>query len=112
MHRIIFIIFAPLFRRKTRQRDFIEKKACFRLSVNVNLDNSFCMYGLRKSSLPIEYFVNQVGLIFQCLTYRESKPYVEDAETIGLHFFVVGIMVRSWFAASTSNDFGTQMGIL
>ena len=87
----LFCIFAPLFRRETRQRFFIEKKACFRLSVNVNLDNSFCMYGLRKSSLPIEYFVNQVGLIFQCLTYRESKPYVEDAETIGLHFFVVGI---------------------
>ena len=36
----LFCIFAPLFRRETRQRFFIEKKASFRLSVSVNLDNS------------------------------------------------------------------------
>jgi hypothetical protein len=53
----LFVIFAPLFDRKAGNGFFIEKKASFRLSGRVNLDNLPSLHGYRKSSLPMKCLI-------------------------------------------------------
>ncbi len=59
---------------------FIEKKASFRLSGRVNLDNLLSLHGYRKSSLPIMCLIAKIGGACSSVSCkRESRPYSVDA---------------------------------
>ena len=61
------VIFAPLFRKENGAADFIEKKASFRLSVSVNLDNSRMLVRISEIKLACGYLLpntNRWSLFF------------------------------------------------
>ena len=75
---------------KGEQRFFIEKKASFRLSVEVNLDNLLTItriFGNQAYQLCV--YCQSVGLVLQYLVIRESRPYFVDAVGLKLHFLCV-----------------------
>ena len=71
------VIFAPLFRKENGAADFIEKKASFRLSVSVNLDNSRMLVRISEIKLACEYSLpntNRWGLFFSILLTGSPDP--------------------------------------
>ena len=58
---LLFCIFAPLFCRKAGQRFFIEKKANFRLSVEVNLNHLLMIARISEIKLAYYVFNCQIG---------------------------------------------------
>ena len=84
---------------KGGQRFFIEKKASFRLSVEVNLDNLLTItriFGNQACQLCV--YCQSVGLVLQYLVIRESRPYFVDAVGLKLHFLCV------WFIRNKRVD--------
>ena len=90
MRIVFFCYFCTVVLPKGGQRFFIEKKASFRLSVEVNLDNLLTItriFGNQACQLCV--YCQSVGLVLQYLVIRESRPYFVDAVGLKLHFLCI-----------------------